>query len=191
LLAEILKIHPKVSGTLFDLPQLVQNPVYLTNSGLDKRRWATICGDFFQSVPKGGDVYLLKRILHDWSDEKCVNTIVYEPVVVNGKNFLTLYISAQHKLATDVSALIDQQKYFTTLRVTIIGVVAFIIAFLVFSWNKRLETVVNARTAELREANEHMQNPIPIHILFNYLISIIDCGNLIHPSSRYEVELCR
>jgi signal transduction histidine kinase len=81
-----------------------------------------------------------------------------EPVVVNGKNFLTLYISAEHKLATDVSALIDQQKYFTTLRVIIIGVVAFIIAFLVFSWNKRLETVVKARTAELREANEQLRN---------------------------------
>jgi hypothetical protein len=56
---------PKVCGMLFDLPQLVQNPVYLTNSGLDKRRWATISGDFFQSVPKGGDTYILKRILHD------------------------------------------------------------------------------------------------------------------------------
>jgi hypothetical protein len=48
-------IDVKVSGTLLDLPQLVQNPVYLTNSGLDKRRWATISGDFFQSVPIGGD----------------------------------------------------------------------------------------------------------------------------------------
>ena len=33
----------------------------------------------------------------------------------------------------------------------------FIIAFLVFSWNKRLETVVKARTAELREANEQLR----------------------------------
>ena len=75
LLAEILKIHPKVSATLFDLPQLVQNPIYLTNSGLDKRRCATISGDFFQSVPKGGDAYILKRILHDWSDDKCVSIL--------------------------------------------------------------------------------------------------------------------
>jgi signal transduction histidine kinase len=85
------------------------------------------------------------------------NTMVYEPIVVNRKNFLTLYIIAQHKLATDVSALIDQQRYFTTLIVTIIGTVAFIIAFLVFSRNKRLETVVNTRTTELREANEQLR----------------------------------
>ena len=60
---------------MFDLPQLVQNPIYLANSGLDKRRWATISGDFFQSVPKGGDAYILKRVLHDWSDEKCVSIL--------------------------------------------------------------------------------------------------------------------
>ena len=28
-------------------------------------------GDFFQEVPSGGDAYLLKQVLHDWSDERC------------------------------------------------------------------------------------------------------------------------
>jgi signal transduction histidine kinase len=81
-----------------------------------------------------------------------MNTIAYQPVAVNGKNFLTLYISAQHSLATDVTALINQLEYFTTLIIAIIGAVAIIIAFLVFSWNKRLATVVNTRTAELKTA---------------------------------------
>jgi signal transduction histidine kinase len=81
-----------------------------------------------------------------------VNTIAYQPVTVNGANFLTLYISAQHSLATDVTGLINQQEYFTTLIIAIIGAVAIIIAILVFSWNKRLETVVNTRTAELKSA---------------------------------------
>ena len=85
-----------------------------------------------------------------------MNTIAYQPVVINGKNFLTLYISAEHTLTSDVSALIDQQKYFTILVVTIIGAVAFIIAFLLFSWNKRLETTVDVRTAELKTANDSL-----------------------------------
>ncbi|MFZ0895647.1 MAG: sensor histidine kinase [Candidatus Nitrosopolaris sp.] len=85
-----------------------------------------------------------------------MNTIAYQPVAVNGKNFLTLYISAQHILAADVTALINQQEYFTTLIIAIIGAVAIIIAFLVFSWNKRLETVVNTRTTELKTANESL-----------------------------------
>jgi signal transduction histidine kinase len=85
-----------------------------------------------------------------------MSTIAYEPVLVKGQYFLTLYISAQHNLATDVSALIDQQRYFTMLIIAIIGAVAIIIAFLVFSWNKRLETVVYTRTAELKTANDSL-----------------------------------
>jgi signal transduction histidine kinase len=86
-----------------------------------------------------------------------MNTITYHPVALNGKNFLTLYIIAKHKLTTDVTALINQQRYFTTLIITIIGAVAFIIAFLIFSWNKRLETLVNTRTAQLALANEQLK----------------------------------
>ena len=86
-----------------------------------------------------------------------MNTIAYQPVVLDKKNFLTLYISAQHSLASDVSALIDQQRYFTLLVVTIIAAVAIIVAFLVFSWNRRLENTVGARTAELALANEQLK----------------------------------
>jgi signal transduction histidine kinase len=86
-----------------------------------------------------------------------MNTIAYQPVVVDGKTFLVLYISAQHNLTSDVSALINQQQYFTILVVAVIGAVAFIVAFLVFSWNKRLESVVNIRTGELRRANEQLK----------------------------------
>jgi signal transduction histidine kinase len=86
-----------------------------------------------------------------------MNTIAYEPVAAGGKNFLTLYISAQQNLASNVSTLIDQQRYFTLLVVTIIAAVAIIVAFLVFSWNKRLETTVRARTAELALANEQLK----------------------------------
>ena len=66
-LAEILRRHPGVRGTLFDLPQVVNNPVYLSEAQF-AGRWATASGDFFKSVPTDGDAYILKRILHDWSD---------------------------------------------------------------------------------------------------------------------------
>jgi signal transduction histidine kinase len=85
-----------------------------------------------------------------------MSTIAYEPVLVKGQYFLTLYISAQHNLATDVTALINQQQYFTMLIIAIIGAVAIIIAFLVFSWNKRLTTVVNTRTADLKTSNDSL-----------------------------------
>jgi len=85
-----------------------------------------------------------------------MSTIAYEPVLVKGQYFLTLYISAQHNLATDVTALINQQQYFTMLIIAIIGAVGIIIAFLVFSWNKRLTTVVNTRTADLKTSNDSL-----------------------------------
>jgi signal transduction histidine kinase len=85
-----------------------------------------------------------------------VNTIAYQPVLVNGKNFLTLYISAQHNLASDVSVLISLYTYFTIFVVAIIGAVAIIIAFFVFSWNKRLNSIVSTKTAELAESNKEL-----------------------------------
>jgi signal transduction histidine kinase len=83
-------------------------------------------------------------------------TIAYQPVVIGGKSIMALYIRAQHTLTSDVSALIDQQKYITIFEVTVIGVIAFIAGFMLFSWNKRLETTVNVRTAELKRANDSL-----------------------------------
>jgi signal transduction histidine kinase len=54
------------------------------------------------------------------------------------------------------TALIDQQRYFTILVVGIIGAVAIIISVLVFSWNKRLNTIVNTRTSELKKSNDSL-----------------------------------
>lgn len=73
-LAEVLKVFPGVSGVLCDRPQVIWEPAYLTAAGL-MNRYELVGVDFFQSVPGGGDVYVLKRILHDWSDERCVQIL--------------------------------------------------------------------------------------------------------------------
>ncbi|MFN0073109.1 MAG: methyltransferase [Chloroflexota bacterium] len=74
LLVEILTLHPTVRGTLFDLPQVIRHPAWRSEEAFAER-WTTVGGDFFQSVPTGGDAYVLKRILHDWSDEQCVHIL--------------------------------------------------------------------------------------------------------------------
>ena len=73
-LAEVMKAYPRVKGTLYDRPEVVREPVYLMTSGL-MDRVEIMGGDFFKSVPTGGDAYLLKRILHDWSDQHCVQIL--------------------------------------------------------------------------------------------------------------------
>jgi signal transduction histidine kinase len=115
-----------------------------------------------------------------------VNTIAYQPVSVNGKDFLILYISAQHNVASDVRALIIQQQYFTILMVTVIGGVAFIIAFLVFSWNKRLETIVKVRTGELKIANDSLAESNQQLALSNKQLALANQQLKIHDKMQNE-----
>jgi len=75
LIGEVLKANPHLSGTLFDLPSVIENaPEQLQATGvLD--RCALVGGSFFNSVPTGGDIYVLKSILHDWDDEECIKIL--------------------------------------------------------------------------------------------------------------------
>jgi hypothetical protein len=68
LLRGVLRNAPSARGILFDRPEVIA-----TASAAD--RTELVSGDFFTSVPKDADVYLLKSILHDWPDEKCVEIL--------------------------------------------------------------------------------------------------------------------
>ena len=68
------------------------------------------------------------------------HTIAYAPVTLQGRHFLTLYIDAPHNLASNVALAIAQQKNLSTIIIIAIGIVAFVAAFLVVNWNKKLES---------------------------------------------------
>ena len=74
LLATILRRHAKLRGVLYDQPQVVAGAAARGYVGAaDVRdRIELVGGDFFASVPEGADGYLMKYILHDWDDERCV-----------------------------------------------------------------------------------------------------------------------
>jgi hypothetical protein len=59
---------------LFDQPQVVECATKLQESGLLGRA-QLVAGDFFQSVPAGGDCYVIKGVLHDFDDERCVRIL--------------------------------------------------------------------------------------------------------------------
>lgn len=70
LLAEILVQHPSVCGVLADLPHVLERGrAYLTSRGLAARVTFEPT-DFFASVGGGGDLYVMKSVLHDWNDEQ-------------------------------------------------------------------------------------------------------------------------
>jgi len=74
-LAQVLLATKSLRGVVFDRPrareQAAQN---IARHGLaDRVEFQG--GDFFESVPDGGDVYLLQRILHDWDDDDCARIL--------------------------------------------------------------------------------------------------------------------
>ncbi|HUG96528.1 MAG TPA: cache domain-containing protein, partial [Nitrososphaera sp.] len=84
-------------------------------------------------------------------------TFVYKPIMIEGKQFGVLYMVTPHAYASGVTALIDQQKNFSVMLVAITAVAAVGAISVILIWNKRLERIVNTKTAELRAANEQLQ----------------------------------
>ena len=68
LLAEILRTWPQVRGTLVDLPRTVARSGELFQAAGVADRVTTVGQSFFDPLPGGGDLYLLKGVLHDWPD---------------------------------------------------------------------------------------------------------------------------
>jgi signal transduction histidine kinase len=85
-----------------------------------------------------------------------INTIAYEPVVIGGMHFMTLYVAALHNFASNVGEIIDQQRNYSIFVIVLIGGVAIGIASLVLLWNKRLKAVVNSKTAEIGRTNNSL-----------------------------------
>lgn len=68
----LLRSRPHARATLLDLPDV---------AGVAKVHWVMhgmtdrvhiIGGDFFTAVPEGGDLYLLRFVLHEWPDDQCL-----------------------------------------------------------------------------------------------------------------------
>ena len=75
MLSAILSRHAGPRGILFDMPHVVADaPAYLEKTGVADR--VTIeSGSFFESVPEGGDVYIVSHIIHDWNEEQCLTIL--------------------------------------------------------------------------------------------------------------------
>jgi len=156
--------------------------IYARNPGLIGKNYL---GTEFQSlIPqeiKGPYNSILERSLQGSSgaDDLLLmggnkTTITYQPVYIGGKYLWTLFVSAPHQLASEVGALINNQKNFSTLMVLIIGIVALGIAFLILSWNKQLRSAVDSRTIELKEANNSLKENNKLLELANEKLSIHD-----------------
>jgi len=75
LLAQILKANPTTSGILFDVPPVIAGAgAFFDKEGV-AARVEKVTGDFFASVPKNADAYIMKHIIHDWDDERATKIL--------------------------------------------------------------------------------------------------------------------
>jgi hypothetical protein len=90
LLAAVLAQAPTAKGVLFDLPSVVQGAGGPLDAVGVTQRCTITAGSFFDSVPDGGDAYLLKAIIHDWDDASALTMLrnVRTAIAAGGKLLL-------------------------------------------------------------------------------------------------------
>lgn len=78
LLRAVLEKHSHMTGLLVDLPHVVEAAAagFAATDTMAGGRCRFVGADFFSAVPEGADVYLLKSVLHDWSDDLCIKILV-------------------------------------------------------------------------------------------------------------------
>jgi hypothetical protein len=70
MITAILTANPRMKGILFDLAEIIAGVDARLNAAGVAERCDARSGDFFKSVPAGGDYYLLANVLHDWDDDR-------------------------------------------------------------------------------------------------------------------------
>jgi hypothetical protein len=75
LLAEVLRARPALRGTLVDLPQTVARSGETFRAAGVAERVTTVGQSFFDPLPAGADLYLLKSVLSDWPDAEATTIL--------------------------------------------------------------------------------------------------------------------
>jgi hypothetical protein len=108
LLSTILQAHADVNGIVFDSPHVVAGAAGTIGEAGLTGRCRAVGGDFFQSVPAGGDAYLMKHIIHDWPDDRATTILrnCRKGVNTGGKLLLVELVIAPGD-AADLGKVID------------------------------------------------------------------------------------
>ncbi|WP_100835548.1 methyltransferase [Kitasatospora fiedleri] len=72
-LRTVLSRNPGLRGVLYEQASVLAG--HELDDPAIAGRWETAEGDFFSTAPGGGDLYVLKRVLHDWDDEHCLRIL--------------------------------------------------------------------------------------------------------------------
>jgi ubiquinone/menaquinone biosynthesis C-methylase UbiE len=75
MIAAVLQRYPRLNGILYDLGHVIGRAKATIQARGLERRCAIVEGNFFEAAPPGADAYLMRHVLHDWTDEQCVEIL--------------------------------------------------------------------------------------------------------------------
>jgi hypothetical protein len=112
LLEYLLRSYPDARGVVLDLPRVAAKArLRMRAAGLEDR-CEVRAGNFFGKIPGGGDLYLLRQILHDWDDEHCVRLLrTCRAAMPPGARLLIIELLAEERAlagpAGEMTAIMD------------------------------------------------------------------------------------
>lgn len=108
LLRLALEQNHAARGTLFDQPTVIEEARPLIAASGLAGRCAVAAGDFFHAVPADGDAYLLKYILHDWDDARCLIILQNIRRAIRPRGTLMIFDTVVgQSTSNDMSTLMD------------------------------------------------------------------------------------
>jgi hypothetical protein len=75
LLTAVLQRHPRLRGVLYEQPHVIERALPGLRAAGVAERCQAVGGNFFESVPPGGDAYLMRHIIHAWNDDQALTIL--------------------------------------------------------------------------------------------------------------------
>jgi O-methyltransferase/methyltransferase family protein len=108
LVLRLMQAHPEITGQVFDLPHTADGARKAAADAGLAGRFTAVGGDFFADPLPTADYYLLKWVLHDWDDEKCVRLLRnVRAGAATGSRMLVVDAVVGEPGRPDAAALID------------------------------------------------------------------------------------
>lgn len=119
LLRSILRAYPEATGILFDLPDVLESARRLIEAEGLTERCTLVAGSFFEWVPAGGDLYLLKHVLHAWDDERSLTVLrnCRQAIAQTGSLMVLEHVMVERVLSDrgrESAALLDLHMFVVT-----------------------------------------------------------------------------
>jgi hypothetical protein len=113
-LSTVLRSAPRARGILYDLPDVVADAGPTFDAAGVADRVSVTGGSFMDSVPAGGDAYVMKNIIHDWSDDDAVTILrnIRTAMAPNGK-LLLLEMVLPERANSSIGLLLDLEMLVT------------------------------------------------------------------------------